>query len=554
MKTDRLDQLLDAYFDQALNDKDREELEYLLLTSPQARLHFWRRARFHALLRRFGTENWGKWLAEHTAFARNQPPLRSTSWRGKWADVLSSDWLRPVLRWSPAALALVLVLLAIFWRPIIRPVPPVSEDLTQATNIFPHAVAELVHAVNVEWNDPAMPLKSGAVLEPGWVKFKRGLVELQFYRGARIVVEGPAEFQLISDMEATCRLGKLRVDVPPSAHGFKLQAPHAQVVDLGTAFGMEVSADGQTEVHVLEGKVEMASASGGKMAREFTQGQSVHVNNAGEIRDIRSNPGSFPTSAQVEQRALEEKRRKFAAWQRYSRKLAEDPSLLLYYNFEDTSDQSLTLPNLAKSSQAASAGTIIGGQWAEGRWPGKRALDFKQFGDRIRFSLSSNPTALTCMAWVRVDSVSHAFNALMMSGDGVEGEIQWQLNAAGKMLFGKRTLPGWGSSHMDTYYSEWRAVKPTDMGLWVQLAFVYDSEAGTVTHYANGRALGRTCKLTSSQPIKIGSMEIGNWTPRLGDPMEPGRNLNGRIDEFAVFGRALSADEISRAYKAGRPF
>jgi hypothetical protein len=55
------------------------------------------------------------------------------------------------------------------------------------------------------------------------------------------------------------------------------------------------------------------------------------------------------------------------------------------------------------------------------------------------------------------------------------------------------------------------------------------------------------------QPIALGSMEIGNWTPRLDDPMEPIRNFNGRMDEFALFGRALSAREIQQCYKASRP-
>ena len=48
MKTTRLDQLFDAYFDEALSPTDRAELEYLLLSSPHARQHFWKRARFQA--------------------------------------------------------------------------------------------------------------------------------------------------------------------------------------------------------------------------------------------------------------------------------------------------------------------------------------------------------------------------------------------------------------------------------------------------------------------------------------------------------------------------
>jgi hypothetical protein len=551
MKPDRLNQLLDAYFDQVLTPQEREELEYLLLSSPPARREFWRRARFQALLRRFGTENWGKWLTAHTAFARAESVGRLARWRRQLADALAAPWPELVLRWSPAALALIFAGLILFWRS--TPVAAPSEaELAAGTNAFPDGVAELVQTVNVEWKDGSPHWEAGSVLAPGWIEFKRGLVELQFYRGARVVIQGPAKLQLVSDMEASCQLGRLRVEVPPSAHGFKIQTPRAQVVDLGTAFAMQVVADGQAEVHVLQGKIQMADASGTKTVRELTQGQSVQVGQTGEIRDIHSPLGSFPTSSEVERRASAEKRRHYEAWQKYSQQLTRDPGLLAYYNFETTDTHVLTLPNLAPDAPPESVGTIIGCEWTEGRWPGKRALDFKQFGDRIRFSLAAVPASLTCMAWVRVDGLGHPFNALLMSGDGQPGEIQWQLNAAGKMIFGERKLPGWGASHVATTYSDWRAVKPTQLGLWVHLALVYDRQAGTVIHYVNGRSYGIS-QMKLDQPIALGSMEIGNWTPRLDDPMEPIRNFNGRMDEFALFGRALSAREIQQCYKASRP-
>jgi hypothetical protein len=51
-----------------------------------------------------------------------------------------------------------------------------------------------------------------------------------------------------------------------------------------------------------------------------------------------------------------------------------------------------------------------------------------------------------------------------------------------------------------------------------------------------------------------GALEIGNWTPSGGDPIEPIRAFNGRMDEFLVFSRALHAEEIARLWATGRPF
>ena len=41
--------------------------------------------------------------------------------------------------------------------------------------------------------------------------------------------------------------------VPPGAEGFRVDTPSAQVVDLGTAFGIEQFADGTSKVSVFDG-------------------------------------------------------------------------------------------------------------------------------------------------------------------------------------------------------------------------------------------------------------------------------------------------------------
>ena len=34
-----------------------------------------------------------------------------------------------------------------------------------------------------------------------------------------------------------------------------------------------------------------------------------------------------------------------------------------------------------------SDGTVVGCQWTEGRWPGKKALEFQQVSDRVRLKM-----------------------------------------------------------------------------------------------------------------------------------------------------------------------
>jgi hypothetical protein len=55
------------------------------------------------------------------------------------------------------------------------------------------------------------------------------------------------------------------------------------------------------------------------------------------------------------------------------------------------------------------------------------------------------------------------------------------------------------------------------------------------------------------RPIVYGPSELGNWGLPTLDHRFPIRNLNGRIDEFAIYSTALSAAEIRAMFEAGRP-
>jgi hypothetical protein len=97
------------------------------------------------------------------------------------------------------------------------------------------------------------------------VKIERGLAEFQFHCGARIILEGPSEIQLLSSRSARLVSGKLTARVPAEAVGFEVFSPHGKVVDLGTEFGVR-SSGGATEVYVFKGKVEAHPATGSNAA------------------------------------------------------------------------------------------------------------------------------------------------------------------------------------------------------------------------------------------------------------------------------------------------
>ena len=106
------------------------------------------------------------------------------------------------------------------------------------------AVAVLTSAVDVRWSVNATARRVGEALEPGWLKLDAGIARIEFFSGARIMIEGPAELRLISPAEAFCASGRLSADVPPQAQGFRIGTPQASVVDLGTSFGISVGSGG----------------------------------------------------------------------------------------------------------------------------------------------------------------------------------------------------------------------------------------------------------------------------------------------------------------------
>ena len=81
---------------------------------------------------------------------------------------------------------------------------------------------------------------SGGKLPAGTSRLAEGVVELEFDGGARVSIEGPAEFAPRSGQRMELTRGRLVAYVPKQARGFTVDTPTAEVIDLGTEFGVEV--------------------------------------------------------------------------------------------------------------------------------------------------------------------------------------------------------------------------------------------------------------------------------------------------------------------------
>jgi hypothetical protein len=148
--------------------------------------------------------------------------------------------------------------------------------------------ARVVDLSSVEWADGAQRYEEWALVQPGeTLKLKSGWINLFFPGGAELLIEGPADVQLVSCTKVIARQGKLAARIGPGALGFRIDTPHANVIDRGTSFGVSVSADSHTSVVVYEGIVDLdVLGDRTQPRRRLTSGEALSVNGKGQLSRI----------------------------------------------------------------------------------------------------------------------------------------------------------------------------------------------------------------------------------------------------------------------------
>ncbi|HXS69752.1 MAG TPA: LamG domain-containing protein, partial [Candidatus Polarisedimenticolia bacterium] len=177
--------------------------------------------------------------------------------------------------------------------------------------------------------------------------------------------------------------------------------------------------------------------------------------------------------------------------------------------------------------------------------------EFNSAEDRVRLPVPGEFHSLSYMAWLRVDSLPNAWNSLALVDTFKTGETHWQIHQDGSLELSVR---------MDTGKAGWDrlvsdpVITPEHFGKWIQLAAVYDGPARKMSLYFNGRLVASKT-VHKTRPLSLGTVELGNWTPTAerSDANYRIRNFHGRMDEFALLSRPLSAEEIRRQYDLGKP-
>ena len=529
MSEQRLAELLERYFDRSLSVEEKSELKSALLHDPAARHRFWQATEWRALFHQWGEMETGRVTAEEVdRKGMTTVPSRGAAIRKAAASYSptrsrsrTSSSRRPWIRWAVAAAAIVIFALLVgpsWWQ---------------------NTAATLVDTADASWAGAMTDLRIGAELKPRMLKLERGLAVIAFKNGARVVLEGPAELELLGADRAALRSGRLRARVPEIAHGFTIQAPGFTVVDLGTEFGCVASPDGSGEVHVLTGAVNISAAATSSTIRES---EAVKLG-GGKATKMPARPSAFVSEEEMSRRRLAQSGDPLGAWRIASRELNRHPAMVVHFDFETSSNG--VLPNQSPNAEPGSGAGIHGPQLAQGRLRGKSALSFTRPDDRLRVRVNRNFDELTLLAWIRPDDVAERQYLVKSTGPFTVGDVDWYLYRDGSMGFGLHASlasdpsRGWAWIHSQT-----RALKPKQ---WALLASVIDGAQGKVTHYVNGESVGSGV-LDSRAPIRMGEIDIGAAPA---SPSGSTASFRGLIDEFAILATAMDPNEVRRVYEQG---
>jgi hypothetical protein len=275
--------LIDGYLVGDLDEAATADLDHALRQSPAARAYFVRFCKLetdlHAALRARAATSRALTSIEIDDYAyegrhENRPSGAAPASRQPW-------WRRS-RGWIAASILVLIAGMAAVWS--ARPRAEKTRSVSTAE------VAWLINAQDCDWDGMA----AGGLVPGRTVILRRGLAELRMGNGATVVLEGPAEMELVASDAVRVSHGKLAVRAEGSARGFQVLLPQGRLRDLGTEFGVNVDRDGSAKVVVFEGKIQ-ASAGPGNEAVTLTQSQSARVSHEGVKLTTGAPAGTQPS-------------------------------------------------------------------------------------------------------------------------------------------------------------------------------------------------------------------------------------------------------------------
>lgn len=234
--------LIHHFFERSLKVDEKDKLENLLLSSPEARKEFRKISEAHGLL------NLSSEMAEGGAAAATDllVPLHP---RSSSSNAPPIKGLRVALiGWSSLA-ACVGLSFGISHLLTIRRTQPMQ------TPTLP-GLASITSTAPFDWaTDSSLP-RNGQI-DAALYHLSFGTLRFEMSAGAAVCVSAPCEFEILSGKEIRVSYGRLTARLPNDEDELIIKMPGLKLTDLGTGFGVDVEREGTALVSVFEGKVRL---------------------------------------------------------------------------------------------------------------------------------------------------------------------------------------------------------------------------------------------------------------------------------------------------------
>ena len=556
-KFNELEELLSKLFDGIANNEDTKRIEELLSGDPEA-CEFY--IDYSELCAQMEFELSAKTPLDIDEQSISAQISKSTAlfYEGQTTkQILTPSW-RPMPLLAVAAVIILFIgtlSLIINKRLLMGPQSVEAKSSSQLIeNVTHEGVAVLMESVSASFVDNGFqPSSTNGILYPGEILLESGIVAIEFYSGARVILEGPAIFELTSENSAILREGRIRALVPPQACGFSVSTRQIEVVDLGTEFGMNIEEDGHlTEVHCFNGLVDVYEnnlSQKGEVLRSLETGEAIRIQST-KIQRMSANSMAFISYNELAQSFLENSTLRHEEWRSVIEEIRANEDILALYTFEGQGPRERSLVNQVSFQNHFSHGAIVGCRWTNGRWPSKGGLEFKSPSDRVHFQSNDPYQTITLSAWARLDSTPKRTMCLLSSSENASNSLSWHINGSGNLVLSLRNDNG----KVAQKFSSPQIVNRNMLGKWQHFTTVFNSIDKTVTHYLNAKEVSKSeiTKKGLSQVV-FGNAEIGNSSLKNNNGKTPIRFFTGRIDELSIFGRALQPEAINNLHQVGKP-
>lgn len=239
----RFNELCNAVLDERATDEQIQELESLVLGSPELRRQYAQTAALHGDLSLLGSENEGS----HTE-----------AWFPPEQKAVDDATAASPKAWQVGLIAIAASLLVAFALNSLLGRSDVTEEPTFAV---------LESTVGCLWQESSIPTNQGQRLGAGQLQLAEGIASLRFDNGAIVDIEGPVHLEIQDAMHCTLHRGTLVVALDGELDGFVVDTPNGRLIDQGTSFGVSVKEDGRSVVEVFDGLVDVEHGATGQKQR-----------------------------------------------------------------------------------------------------------------------------------------------------------------------------------------------------------------------------------------------------------------------------------------------